>query len=276
MTLHIGDKTGTASAQAGVIKVGDKSYNMRLAKSGTLTITIDNVQEAVELSVDTVNIIPDYSLNPQIQYPSTIYPSSNQNYGQYKLYLRYDVTAPYIQGYGNGAFGPKNTLSRAEAAVMLARLTNFDAQIVYPSCNVGDVQSGAWYANVANAFYAAGIEESGSFRPNAPITRGELAVWLYRLSGSPVVNNNAIAFPDAYGSTELARAVAYGRMQGWINGYPDGTYRPNNSLIRAEATKLLNHITNRSLQVKRMTASFKDVPYSYWAYHEIMSAANYV
>jgi len=282
VTLRVGSSEATASVNAGVIKVGNKSYKMAMALNGTLTISVDDIKDAVELSVDTVNILPDYSsvqypvLYPgQTQYPNQ-YPTQVQIQGPYKLYLRSDIRAPYIQGFGDGRFGPKNTLTRAEAAVMLSRLTNYDAQISYPVCAASDVQQASWYSNAVNAFYATGIETGSSFRPNAPITRGELAIWLYRLSGCPAVNVNTVAFPDTYGYTELNSAVAFGKMQGWINGYPDGTYRPNSSLIRAEATKLLNHVTNRSQQITNMVVSFTDVPYTYWAYTEIMCAANYV
>ncbi len=265
ITLHVGSAQSTASAQAGMIKVGSKSYKMSMALNGTLTVTVDNIKDVVKLSVDTVNVLPSSSITTQ-----------NPSQGQYALYLRSDVRSPYIQGFGNGRFGPKNTLTRAEAVVMLARLTNYDAQIAYPICSAMDVQGASWYANAVNAFYAAGIESASMFRPNAPITRGELAVWLYRLSGSPVVSGNVVTFPDTYGYAELSSAVAFGKMQGWIDGYPDGTYRPNASLIRAEATKLLNHVTGRPQQVTNMVASFTDVPFTYWAYREIMSAANYV
>jgi len=139
------------------------------------------------------------------------------------------------------------------------------------------VNQNAWYANAINAFYAAGIErDTSAFRPTAAVTRGELAIWLYRLSHSPAVPSGALSFTDTYGYTELNSAVAYGRSMGWINGYEDGTFRPNSSLIRAEATKLLNRATRRSLNVTNYVTSFNDVSYTYWAYSEILSAANYV
>lgn len=217
ITLRIGSQEATASVRVGVIKVGDKSYKMQIAPNGTLTLTVTDVRDTVKLSVDTINIQPNYNNN------NGVYPNSNsQNQGQYALYLRSDVRTPYIQGFGNGRFGPKNTLSRAEAATMLARLTNYDAQIAYPTTGIVDIQNNAWYANVANAFYAAGIESSAAFRPNAPITRGELAVWLYRLSGSPVISGSYPSFADTYGQVELTSAVTFGKMQGWIDGYPDG------------------------------------------------------
>lgn len=139
------------------------------------------------------------------------------------------------------------------------------------------MEQNSWYANAVNAFYSAGIErDTSAFRPTAAISRGELAVWLYRLSGSPAIPSGSPSFPDVYGASELNNAVTYGRARGWINGYEDGTFRPNASLIRAEATKLLNRATNRSLNVVNFVTSFSDVPYTYWAYSDIQSAANYV
>lgn len=69
-------------------------------------------------------------------------------------------------------------------------------------------------------------------------------------------------------------AVAYGQLHGWIKGYPDGTFRPNHSITRAEAAKLINRVTGRSLRVQAIVTQFTDVPASHWAYREIVSAAN--
>ncbi len=268
ITLRVGSLVASAPVSAGVIKVGSKSYKIQAASDGAVTVTVDDIDERVELDVDTVSIV---SPTPSTQYPVT------PNYSLVNLYLRKDVREPYIQGYGNGRFGPKNSLTRAEAAVMVAGLTNYDAQIAFPVCGVSDVEQNSWYANVVNAFYSAGIErDTSAFRPTAAISRGELAVWLYRLSGSPSIPSGTPSFPDTYGAAELNCAVAYGRAQGWINGYEDGTFRPAASLMRAEAAKLLNRATNRSLNVANYVTSFSDVPYTYWAYQDIQSAANYV
>jgi len=271
ITLRIGSTETTASVNTGVIKVGSKSYKMQVTYDGVVTVTVDNISEKVELNAET---IPAGYPNKPSQTPTLTAPvySSSVN-----LHLRKDVHSPYIQGYGNGRFGPKNTLTRAEAVTMLAGLTNYDSQIAFNPCGVSDVNQTAWYANAVNAFYAAAIErDTSAFRPTAAVTRGELVIWLYRLSHSPTVSSGALSFPDTYGYTELNSAVAYGRSMGWINGYEDGTFRPNASLIRAEATKLLNRATHRSLNVVNHVISFPDVPYSYWAYSEIQSAANYV
>ncbi len=271
ITLRVGSSVTSTSVSAGVIKVGSRSYKIQSYYDGIFTVTVDNITERVELDAETKSVSVT---NPPAQYP--VKPDSPV-YSSVKLYLRQDVRTPYIQGYGNGRFGPKNSLTRAEAAVMVAGLTNYDAQVAFPVCGVYDVVQNSWYANAVNAFYSAGIErDTSAFRPTAAISRGELAVWLYRLSGSPSIASGTPSFPDVYGAAELNRAVAYGRAQGWINGYEDGTFRPNASLIRAEAAKLLNRATNRSLNVANYVTSFSDVPYTYWAYRDIQSAANYV
>ncbi|WP_281692101.1 S-layer homology domain-containing protein [Agathobaculum desmolans] len=252
VTLRVGSQQATASADSKTIKVGSKNYSMSLSGNGILKVTVSGIRDDVQLSA----------------YAAWT--------GSDKLYLLNGITAPYFEGMGNNRFCPENTLTRAEAAVMLARLTNYSDLTVYPSCGAADVQSGSWYTNAVNAFYDAGIETASYFRPNAAISRAELSVWLYRLSGSPYVVSGTLAFPDVATAGEMHDAVAYGQLHGWINGYPDGTFRPNHSITRAEAAKLINRVTGRSLRVQAIVTQFTDVPASHWAYREIVSAANQV
>lgn len=252
VTLRVGDRQATASVKSDAIKVGSRSYRMTLSDKGVLKVTVSNVRDDVKLSAYAVR----------------------ENHGA--LYLRSGITEPYFEGMGNGRFCPENTLTRAEAAVMLARLTNYSDFTVYPSCGAADVASSSWYTNSVNAFYDAGIETAPYFRPHAPISRAELAVWLYRLSGSPAVTVGTMAFPDVPSYGETHDAVAYGQMHGWINGYADGTFKPDVSITRAEAAKLINRVTDRSLQVDMESVTFADVSPSHWAYREILSASNHV
>lgn len=250
VTLRVGSQQATASADSKTIKVGSKTYSMSLSGNGILKVTVSGIRDNVQLSA---------------------YAAWK---GSGKLYLLSGITTPYFEGMGNNRFCPENTLTRAEAAVMLARLTNYSDLTVYPSCGAADVPSGSWYTNAVNAFYAAGIETASYFRPNAAISRAELSVWLYRLSGSPYVASGTIAFPDVATAGETHDAVAYGQLHSWINGYPDGTFRPNHPITRAEVAKLINRVTGRLLRVQAIVTQFTDVPASHWAYREIVSAAN--
>lgn len=252
VTLRVGNRQAAASVKLDAIKVGSRSYPMTLSNKGVLKVTVSNVRDDVKLSAYAVR-----------EASGT-------------LYLRSGITEPYFEGMGNQRFCPENTLTRAEAAVMLARLTNYSDLTVYPSCGAADVASGSWYTNAVNAFYDAGIETAPYFRPHAPISRAELAVWLYRLNGSPAVTAGTIAFRDVPSYGETHDAVAYGQLHGWINGYADGTFKPNASITRAEAAKLINRVTDRSLQVDMVSVTFADVSSSHWAYREILSASNHV
>ena len=252
VTLRVGSQQATASVDSKTIKVGSKTYSMSLSDTGILKVTVSGIHDDVQLSA---------------------YAAWE---GNGKLYLLSGITAPYFEGMGNNRFCPENALTRAEAAVMLSRLTNYSDLTVYPSCGAADVPTGSWYTNAVNAFYAAGIETASYFRPNAAISRAELSVWLYRLSGSPYVASGTIAFHDVATAGETHDAVAYGQLHSWINGYPDGTFRPNHSITRAEAAKLINRVTGRSLRVQAIVTQFTDVHASHWAYREIVSAANQV
>ena len=251
VTLRVGSQQATAAADSKAIKVGGKTYSMSLSDTGILKVTVSGIRDDVQLSA----------------YAAWA--------GSDKLYLLSGITVPYFEGMGNHHFCPENTMTRAEAAAMLARLINYSDLTVYPSCDAADVPTGSWYTNAVNAFYAAGIETVSYFRPNAAISRAELSVWLYRLSGSPYVASDTVAYSDVATAGETHDAVAYGQLHGWINGYPDGTFRPNHSITRAEAAKLINRVTSRSLRVQSITTRFSDVAASHWAYWEIISAANY-
>lgn len=252
VTLRVGSRQETAHVEAGTIKVGNRSYPMSLSVKGVLKVTVSNIRDNVRLSACAV------------RERSGI------------LYLRSGITEPYFEGMGNHRFCPENTLTRAEAAVMLARLTNYSSLTDYPACGAADVPANGWYAHEVDAFYDAGIETAPYFRPDAPISRVELAVWLYRLSGSPRVTAGTMAFPDVPSYGETHDAVAYGQLRGWINGYKDGTFRPDASITRAEAAKLINRVTSRPLRVQTIQTRFADVPASHWAFWDIISAANRV
>lgn len=250
VTLRVGDRHATASVKLNTIKVGSRSYSMTLSNKGILKVNVSNVRDDVKLEAYAVR-----------EASGT-------------LYLCSGITEPYFEGMGNNRFYPESTLTRAEAVVMLARLTNYSDLTVYPSCGAADVPVNSWYTNAVNAFYDAGMENAPYFRPHAPISRAELSVWLYRLSGSPYAATGTLAFPDVATDGEMHDAVAYGQLHGWIDGYADGLFRLNASITRAEAAKLINRVTGRSLRVQTITTRFADVPASHWAFWEIISAAN--
>ncbi len=186
----------------------------------------------------------------------------------------------YIQG-ANGCFRPNDSLSRAEAVALLARLS-VDAQgqaIALDAAGSGgfsDVEAGAWYAPYvafARQYGVASGYTDGTFRPDRPVSRAELVKLLsgyFDLSGG----NTQTGFPDVPESHWAAPAVAYAAGAGWVSGYQDGTFRPDRPVSRAEAVKLLNRALGRSPDPECPAANpFADVEETHWAWGEILEAA---
>ena len=168
-------------------------------------------------------------------------------------------------------------MTRAEAAAMLARLQGLDlSNTARP--NFIDVRSG-WYNAVINAVVNAGYMKGypdGTFRPDGKITRAEFAQMIKAIDKA---NSGMAPFADVKGhwaQNAIDQAYANGR----INGYPDGTFRPNNHITRAEAVKVFNKLYDRSVgltglgDVLTNIAPFSDVNASHWAYYEIVEASN--
>src|SRR5699024_1846069 len=108
--------------------------------------------------------------------------------------------------------------------------------------------SDAYYANALNAFAYGGIVDADTtyFRPYAPITRAEFVEMMYRLDTTGSYNGTA-RFYDVYAGMPESDAIAYCADRGWVNGYPDGSFRPNGYITRAEAAAVVNRTMGRTL-----------------------------
>lgn len=181
----------------------------------------------------------------------------------------------YMEGFPGGVFQPETKLTRAQAAQILYRLLA-DPNSGTGGCSYTDVSDGDWFATAARALCALGIfQDATTFRPNDVITRAEFVTLLLRLN--PQAEGTA-SFPDVPASHWAAQAIAAAADQGWINGYQDGTFRPENGLTRAEACTVLNRMLGRtgdSAQAAKLITLglFADVSPSYWAAATIAEAA---
>ena len=148
----------------------------------------------------------------------------------------------YLGGYPDGTVQPNKAVTRAEAAAILYRLLD-DPESGTGSCSYTDVTDGQWYAGNVRALCRLGLFDDGeTFRPNDAITRAELVDLLVRLA--PDVRATA-SFSDVPANYWAADAIAKATSLGWIAGYEDGTFRPDNSLTRAEACAFINRVTER-------------------------------
>ena len=154
----------------------------------------------------------------------------------------------YVQGYPDGTVKPAGNITRAETAAILFRLMDDASRKTYYSTKSGfrDVASGSWYNTYVATLNNAGVitdSSNGCFRPNEAITRAELAAMLAKFSETTGAANY---FNDVSASYWAANAIAICAKLGWITGYPDGTFRPDKNVTRAELMAMINRATGRA------------------------------
>ena len=153
----------------------------------------------------------------------------------------------YIVGYGNGEVRPQNNITRAEVATIFFRLLTDDvrAENLTKTNRYSDVAATSWYNTAVSTLSSMGIitgYPDGTFRPNAAITRAEFAAIAARFDNDG--DKTAAKFSDI--ATHWAKdeiSIAYNN--GWITGYPDGTFGPQRDITRAETMTLVNRVLNR-------------------------------
>ncbi len=184
----------------------------------------------------------------------------------------------YIKGYGNNMFAPNRTITRAEVAMIFARLSINQSTVGAPQFK--DVKAGDWYKTAVDIMARQGVikgYEDGTFRPNQPITRREFAAIAARYAGNIDAWKTFRDVPPTDWAYTLINRVA---GAGWINGYEDGTFRPNNNITRAEVVAIVNRMLNRKADKKyvdnnlmRAKDAFVDNMRSAWYFYDIYEAA---
>ena len=186
----------------------------------------------------------------------------------------------YLFGYPDDTIKPEGNMTRAEAVAVVTRLEGYsfkdDSEKIFK-----DLKKGAWYNKYINAAFEKGIlveKEGQAFRPDEAITRAEFAKLISFIDAD---NSKIAPFPDVKGHVyEDAINKAYGNDR--IKGYPDGSFRPDAKITRAEIVTILNNFYDRKADDKslenveniKMLKHFKDLKEDYWAYYEITEAAN--
>lgn len=191
-------------------------------------------------------------------------------------WLRTDEHNSYITGYGNGLFGPENSVTRAQIAQIFYRLLK--DQNVTATVNFSDVKSDAWYAEAVNALGSMGIISGvgkGKFDPDRAITRAEFCAVAARFAK---VNSSAdCPFDDVNTRDWYYQAVATAASYGWVTGMRDGSFHPNNVISRAQAATIINRMlgaaADRDFVDSHVSNPYKDVSPSYWAYYQIIEAS---
>lgn len=188
--------------------------------------------------------------------------------------LRRDHVA-YLQGSG-GLFRPGDSLTRAETCAILYKLLE-DRSMGPETSSFSDVAEGAWYAGVVAVLASRGLVtgQNGRFRPEEPMTRGELAELLLRVSPAP--GGADCAFWDVAEEDPIYPAVAAAVGQGWFKGYDDGGFHPGDALTRAQAAAVFNRVLGRAADPQVLKAGdarrFTDVSAQDWFYADVTEAS---
>ena len=281
------DEHGKIAPAAGTITVPK-------GKSETFTITPDSGYHIKDVLVDgksvgTVstytfeNVVDNHTIHATFARKHTPTPSTPtvEIPDDDALGLNTTDHFAYIVGYGNGEVRPQNNITRAEVATIFFRLLTDDVRDknLTKTNRYSDVAATSWYNTAVSTLSSMGIitgYPDGTFRPNAAITRAEFAAIAARFDNDG--DKTAAKFSDI--ATHWAKdeiSIAYNN--GWITGYPDGTFGPQRDITRAETMTLVNRVLNRQPETEddllpNMTVWTDNANPKAWYYLAVQEATN--
>ena len=222
-----------------------------------------------------------YSVTHEEKSPQEI---ENYTYVDYTESIEYvyshkDLT--YIVGYPDESVRPDAPMTRAEAATVFYRL--YDGE--YPAftrrmsnSTFEDVKTDYWFYKEVETLYDIGIvdgTEEHKFSPDAPVTRAEFAVMAARFADLDYTGGNIFDdVPNGHWAYSYINAAA---NAGWVKGYPDGSFRPDEPISRAEVVRLVNGMINRNVTLDKLKELGVECPYNdlvenRWGYCDLMEA----
>lgn len=283
--LSVTRYTITASADEGGSISPSGSVRVSRGSSKTFTMKADEGYEIDDVLVDgeSVGAVDSYTFK-NVKEAHTIsvsfrqLPPTPDDTGVSDWLNTKDHLA-YLQGFPNGCFGPSQNMTRAEAAQMFYNLL-LDKDVTQ-TVTFSDVPADAWYADAVNTLASIGILEGvggDRFEPTRVITRAEFTAIGMRFGDLSTEGENIFSDVD---EDDWFYDVVVGSIQyGWINGFTDGTFRPYQTITRAEVTVITNRMLGRSADEDYVDEhgdqlrKFCDVDKDNWAYYDIAEATN--
>ncbi|MBP3448591.1 MAG: S-layer homology domain-containing protein [Clostridia bacterium] len=189
----------------------------------------------------------------------------------------------YVHGRDTGNFDADDNVTRGEVSAMFSRL--LVKKMVFKDDSVSqftDVVEGAWHTPyikyLSNVKIINGYED-GTFKPDAPITRAEFATIASRFFElEKGAENTFVDVTDSHWAKEYIDSAV---IKGWLKGYEDGTFKPDQAIKRSEAVTIVNRMLNRAADKAYIEANYEkvldypDIDESHWAYYEILEASNW-
>ena len=264
-TLSAGDQLVTAVTLKGSLPGQDLGTPVTLVATATVTVTPkpeDPIEPTDPPYIPPVD--PDEPADPDDTGVSDL--------------LNTEDHIQYLFGYPDGTFGPENNMTRAEVAQMFYNLLlDQDVEITK---TFDDVPANAWYAKAVNTLASLDIISGvgdNKFEPERSITRVEFTAMAMKFAVGGEEGENI--FSDVDEDDWFYEAVVNSIQYGWIHGYGDGTFRPNNPITRAEVTAIVNNMLGRAADedfvdehAEELT-QFSDIE-KHWAYYHIVEATN--
>ena len=284
--------TATADEHGKIAPTGDVAVPK--GESKTFTITPDSGYHIKDVLVDGVSVgavstytfedvVENHTIHATFARKHTPTPSTPtvEIPDDDALGLNTTDHFAYIVGYGNGEVRPQNNITRAEVATIFFRLLTDDVrdENLTKTNRYSDVAATSWYNTAVSTLSSMGIitgYPDGTFRPNAAITRAEFAAIAARFDNDG--DKTAAKFSDIanhWAKDEIS--IAYNN--GWINGYPDGTFGPQRDITRAETMTLVNRVLNRQPETEddllpNMTVWTDNANPKAWYYLAVQEATN--
>lgn len=270
-----------------------------IGKTGTITVTLPDGTDMDEDNRITVTVT-DQKRKPQEGLTVTVKGDLGQKAtgetdedGKLTVpaVVESEYHGAYVVGYTDGTFGPDRDMTRSEAATIFARLLaqrNGERITAPTKTTFPDVPVNAWYAGYVSYLARYGIAvgyTDGLFHGDEPITRAEFTAMAVRFfdtygDGDPAIMEEYSGFWDVFPGHWAAGYIADAARYGWVVGYGDGTFHADDEITRAEVVTIVNRLLGREADQEyiadhpRGLVLFPDVSKSYWAYYDILEAAN--
>lgn len=249
------DKRVTWSIDDDTVATVDDEGVVTAVKQGNTTVTVKHTASGKTASSEVIVFLIGFEQNPL------------------GLVEFYD---PYVYGYPDQSFRPKNSVTRAEVATMFAKILKLNVDFA-GNQKFTDVTPGAWYYNYVQAIRRTDIfvgDTAGNFRPNDPITRAEMATvfgkfWQH-LNTS--VDSSAVSITDVDGTHWASRYIYMMYNANIVVGFEDGSYRPDDPTLREQVVGMINTLIERP-EFDAPFSKFIDVDNTHWAFGNIEAAS---
>lgn len=265
-TFHFSAET----ADGTTLTAGDQ-----LVTSAVLSGQVETTQVTVPAAPAVVEVVAQTPVAPPVT-PSE--PADPDDTGVSDL-LDTENHNQYLFGYPEGTFGPDQNMTRAEVAQMFYNLL-VDKNVAI-TASFEDVPADAWYAKSVNTLASMGIISGvgeNRFEPERSITRAEFTSMAMKFTKGALDGTNV--FSDVHSGDWFYEAVVGSIQYGWIEGYEDGTFRPENRITRVEVTSIVNKMLGRFADREFVAGhadelnAFSDVTSTHWGYYHIVEATN--